>query len=65
MPDPLLQQAPRVVLRQRNHRVYTLAPQRLEDAFAERIGLWSPGRRFQHSQSIVAELPLKRGKPSG
>ena len=54
MLDPLVQQASQVVLCQRDQTVQTLTPQRPKDPFADGVGLWSPGRRFQHSQPQVA-----------
>jgi hypothetical protein len=59
MLDPLLQQASQLVLRHQNHTVQTLTPQRPKDAFADGVGLWSPGRHFQHLQSQVAYTALE------
>jgi hypothetical protein len=54
MRDPLFEDVPHVVFRQRNHEVQAFPPQCADDPFAERIRLWTLERGFQHLESQVA-----------
>src|SRR4029453_8818782 len=59
MPAPCVQKAPQMVFCKRHEKVQTLASQRPKEAFTDRIGLRSPGRRFQHAQAQVAYAPVQ------
>ena len=51
MRNPHSQNGSQMRLGQRNQPIQTLAPYRTDDAFADRIGLGTARRRFQHPDS--------------
>src|SRR4029434_140806 len=44
---------------ERNEKIQALASQRPKDPFTDRVGLRSPGRRFQHAQAQVVYVPIE------
>src|SRR6266853_6647374 len=60
MGHPLAQDPSHMVCAQRNQKVEALPPQRADKPLAERVRLWTLGRRFEDSESKVVYVLVKR-----
>jgi hypothetical protein len=59
MLDPFGYDTSQVVFRQGDHQVHTLPPQRAQEVLTERIGLGTPRRCFQDSETQVPHLLIE------